>query len=276
MTGSAESPPALASGQFVWEFCLGPNALENTEYHHGLNKTLREILRRPPKHALELGCAAGRLAEFVREKYPDVHYTGIEMNATAANVARTRLHHVIVRRLEDVDFAAEGIAPGTIDTFFAGDVLEHLYDPWHALLRIRPLLTPDAQVVVSLPNVRNLFIHAQLHNEGVWRYDTHGLLDITHIRFFAFRDILRLMNETGFVIDDVKCNLDSRYAELWNANAGKPSVTLQVGRLKIENVSSTDLQEYCTLQYVVLAHPKGATGQGDATARPPIPHDAVR
>jgi SAM-dependent methyltransferase len=256
MTGSVESTPPLASGQFVWERCLGPNALEDTTYHHGLNKTLREILRRPPKRILELGCAAGRLAQFVQEKYPDVHYTGIEMNAAAANVAHTRLDHVIERRLEDVDFAAEGIAPGSIDTFFAGDVLEHLYDPWHALVRIRPLLSADAQVVVSLPNVRNLFIHAQLHNEGVWRYDTHGLLDITHLRFFAFRDILRLMDETGFVIDDVKCNLDSRYAELWNANAGKPSVTLQVGRLKIENVSGTELQEYCTLQYVVLAHPK--------------------
>lgn len=265
MTGSPQSPPAPASGQFVWERCLGPNALEDTSYHHGFNGTLREILRRPPKRILELGCAAGRLALFVREKFPDVHYTGIEMNAAAAEVARTRLDHVIESRLEDVDFAAEGVPPGTIDTFFAGDVLEHLYDPWRALVRIRPLLAPDAQLAISLPNVRNLFIHAQLHNEGVWRYDTHGLLDITHIRFFAFRDILQMMDETGFAIDDVKCNLDPRYAEMCKSNLDKTSVTVQVGRLKIENVTVAELQEYCTLQFVVLAHPKPAAAN-DALA----------
>jgi len=266
MTGTPENAPAIGPNIPVWQLCLGPNPPESSAYFEGFNGSIPAILRRPPRRVLELGCAAGRMGAFMREKYPGVHYTGIEMSATAATTARTRIDRVIEKRLEDIDFASEGIGPGTIDTFIAGDVLEHLYDPWHALLRIRPLLTADAQVVTSLPNVRNLFIQSQLHNEGTWRYDTHGLLDITHIRFFAFRDVMRLFEETGFVVDDVKCNLDARYAEIYNANRDKANISLQLGRVRIENLSVAELQEYCTLQFIVLAHPKAGAANDPQVA----------
>ena len=256
MTRTREEAPALAEGQTVWERCLGPDALADSSYHHGFNLTLREILRRPPVRVLELGCAAGRLGEHFRERWPGVHITGIEMSPTAAALARTRLDKIIERRLEDIDFGAEGIGPGSIDTFVAGDVLEHMFDPWHALVRVRSVLSADAQIAVSLPNVRNLRIHAQLHNEGVWRYDTHGLLDITHIRFFTLRDAMRMVDETGYAVVDVKANLDPQFTELFRSNQGKPTVSLQAGRLKLDNLTVAELQEYCTLQWVVLATPK--------------------
>ncbi len=255
MTGTAENLPALDPKLPVWQYCLGPKPAGMAAYYDGFNGVLPAILRRPPRRVLELGCAAGRLGAFVREKFPGVHYTGIEMTPEAAKVARTRLDRVIEARIEDIDFAAEGIGPGTIDTLFAGDVLEHLYDPWRALLAVRPLLSVDAQVAISVPNVRNLFIQAQLNNEGTWKYDTHGLLDITHIRFFAKRDLARMLGETGFAVDELRCHLDPRCAEIYQANRGQANVTLQAGRLRIENLSSDELLEYCTLQFIVLAHP---------------------
>ena len=198
----------------------------------------------------------------MKAKYPGVHFTGIEMVEHAAAIARGRLDRVIVSRLEDIDFDREGIAPGSIDTFIAGDVLEHMYDPWHALVRVRPLLTPDAQVALSVPNVRNLHVMDVLGNEGSWKYATHGLLDITHIRFFAFRDCLRLLDETGFEMVNVKCNIDPRYQELFRSNLGKPTVSLQLGRLRFDDLNPAEFQEYCTLQYVFLATPKRAAPAG--------------
>jgi 2-polyprenyl-3-methyl-5-hydroxy-6-metoxy-1,4-benzoquinol methylase len=187
------------------------------------------------------------------------------MDPVAAKIARTRIDKVIEAKLEDIDFAAEGIAPASIDTFIAGDVLEHLYDPWRALTRVRPLLTPDAQVSVSIPNIRNLAVHATLHNEGSWKYEGHGLLDITHIRFFALRDIVQMMKETGFDIEDVRSLIDARYHEYFRANREHPSVTIQVGKLKLENLSPPEFQEYCTKQFVVLARPRAAAAN-DAAA----------
>lgn len=258
MTGSAETAPNPIAGQFLWEACLGNAALDGSSYYEGFNGTLCEILKRAPQRALELGCAAGRLGEFVKKRHPGAHFTGIEMNEKAAAIARTRIDRVIVSRLEDIDFDREGIPAGSIDTFVAGDVLEHMYDPWHALVRVKPLLTADAQVALSIPNVRNLHVMDVLNNEGSWKYATHGLLDITHIRFFAFRDCVRLLDETGFEMRDVKCNIDPRYAELFRSHLGKPTVSLQLGRMRLENLSAAEFQEYCTLQYILLGTPKGA------------------
>lgn len=258
MTGSAEQAPNPLAGQTLWEVCLGPSPVTPATYYEGFNQTLCEILRAPPRRALELGCAAGRLGAFIKQKHPGTHFTGIEMNESAAAIARTRIDRVIVARLEDIDFDREGIPAGSIDTFIAGDVLEHMYDPWRALARVRPLLTPDAQVAISVPNVRNLHVMDVLNNEGTFKYATHGLLDITHIRFFTFRDCMRLLDETGFEMQEVKCNIDPRYAELFRSNLGKPTVSLQLGRLRLDNLNPAEFQEYCTLQYVLLGTLKGA------------------
>jgi hypothetical protein len=133
-------------------------------------------------------------------------------------------------------------------------------------VRVRELLTPDAQLAISLPNVRNLRVHAQLHNEGTWRYDTHGLLDVTHIRFFAMQDGVRLLRETGYEVFDVKGTIDPELAELFRANAGKPTVSIQAGRLRLDNLSAAELQEYCALQWVVLAAPKPAAANDPLAA----------
>jgi tRNA A58 N-methylase Trm61 len=266
MTGDAAHPDSLPPGMTVWQHCLGTGVAPNPFYYNSFNPTVCEVLARPPRRILELGCSAGKLGELIREKYPETHHTGIEMNAEAAALARSRLTHVIEARLEDIDFAAEGIAPGSIDTFIAADVLEHLYDPWRALVRVRPLLTQDAQVALSLPNVRNLMIVGQLHNEGTWHYTTSGLLDITHIRFFALRDIFRMLDETGFRVVNVKSNIDARYGDLYAANKGRPSVSLQVGRVKLENLTEAELLEYCTLQFIVLALPKAEPANDPSAA----------
>lgn len=266
MTRSAENAPPLAPGLPAWQRCLGPGAEDNPLYHEAFNGTLCTILQRAPGRVLELGCAGGRLGAHLKSLHPDARVTGIEMSAAAAAIARTRLDKVIERRLEDIDFGAEGIAPGSIDTFIAGDVLEHMVDPWHALVRILPLLSPDAQVAVSVPNVRNLRVHAQLHNQGSWRYDTHGLLDITHLRFFAMQDAVRMLDETGYAVQDVKGTVDPELAELFRANAGKSSVSVQAGRLRLDNLTQAELQEYCTLQWVLLATPKPAAANDPLAA----------
>jgi hypothetical protein len=71
------------------------------------------------------------------------------------------------------------------------DVLEHTYDPWKTMLTLRNLISERAQLVVSLPNVRNVPLIQDLIS-GYWRYRRTGLLDITHIRFFTYSDMCRM------------------------------------------------------------------------------------
>jgi hypothetical protein len=43
-------------------------------------------------------------------------------------------------------------------------------------------------------------------------------------------------------------------------------VTVQVGRVKLENLTEAELLEYCTLQFVALATPKPAAANDPAAA----------
>jgi O-antigen biosynthesis protein len=98
---------------------------------------------------LDIGCASGLFGAFTKEKYPDARVVGIEVNRAAAASARDRIDYVLEGKIEDVDFASAGITPGSIDTVIAADVLEHMYDPWHVMVKLKKYLTPDAQFIAN-------------------------------------------------------------------------------------------------------------------------------
>lgn len=168
-------------------------------YHDHARKDLLVLMDRPPRRVLDIGCAAGATGELIKTAWPDAYVIGVELNRSAADWAATRIDKVICNKLEDIDFSAEEIDLGSIDTVILADVLEHLYDPWDALLRVRPLLSDDAQVLVSLPNARNLWLIDELVN-GRFSYAQEGLLDITHVRWFTRYEMEKLLHETGYHI----------------------------------------------------------------------------
>jgi O-antigen biosynthesis protein len=181
--------------------------------------------------------------------------TGIEAGRAAAAVAATRIDRVICSRIEEVDFAAAGLAPGEFDTLIAGDILEHLVNPWETLVRVKPLLAQDAQVVASIPNVRNAILIAALAVNGRWQYRERGLLDITHLRFFTLEEIRRMLEETGYRYENHVVNLSFPLADLYHRNANREKITLEMGRLTISDVSPAELSELCAEQFFVRARP---------------------
>ena len=82
----------------------------------------------------------------------------------------------------------------------AADVLEHLRDPEAVLLALKPFLTPNATIVTSIPNVRNLGV-LQSAVEGNWTYQAAGILDRTHLRFFTLREIRSMFQRLGYDVE---------------------------------------------------------------------------
>jgi 2-polyprenyl-3-methyl-5-hydroxy-6-metoxy-1,4-benzoquinol methylase len=181
--------------------------------------------------------------------------TGIEAGRGAAEVAATRLDRVIAGRVEDVDLAAEGLAPGTFDLLVAGDVLEHLVNPWAVLKRMRAYLSGSGHVVASIPNARNLQVSGELLLNGHFAYEERGLLDITHLRFFTFEEIRAMFEQTGYALESFVVNLSPRLSALYHQYAGKGEVTLKLGRLTLEGVSQRELTELCAEQFILRARP---------------------
>src|SRR3954451_11851657 len=111
-----------------------------------------ELQRHVPigaRRVLDLGCASGALGAALRAR--GAYVIGVERDPAYAAAARERLDEVVEADLETLEPAALG----RFDVLIAGDVLEHLVDPWTVLARLAHVVEPGGVAIVSLPNVRH-------------------------------------------------------------------------------------------------------------------------
>jgi O-antigen biosynthesis protein len=157
------------------------------------------FLSPPLGDVLDVGCAEGANAETLRAAGA-ARLTGIEIDERFAEVARSRYDEVITASVEDeLPWPA-----ASFDTVLCYDVLEHLRDPWSVLARLRDLLRPGGRVHVALPNARHTSVWLPLVTRGRFAYASAGLLDVTHLRFFARRDAEDLVSGAGFEVTRVE------------------------------------------------------------------------
>jgi 2-polyprenyl-3-methyl-5-hydroxy-6-metoxy-1,4-benzoquinol methylase len=107
---------------------------------------------------------------------------------------------------------------GKFEVIVAGDVLEHLYDPWGTVDKLKNLLAEDGCIVISLPHFGHNAIIASLL-DGDFNYQPWGLLDKTHIRFFGIKNLQSLFNDAGFKIIEadfvIKTPEQTEFARAW-------------------------------------------------------------
>lgn len=221
------------------------------------------------RRILDVGCGAGRLGTLLKQRQP-AEITGLELNAAAAAAARHCLDRVYELNVEDanVEFPAR-----SFDCVICADVLEHLREPAAVLARIRRWLTPVGELVISLPNIRHHSIVAGLV-EGNWTYESAGLLDNDHVRFFTRREIEKLLFRSGFTICDLAAVPGSGHAE-W-VRAGRPG-SIRIGALQIEGLNPTDAEEFFTYQYLIAARQSNALPPANDLTAPQAcsSHDAT-
>lgn len=250
----SSAPPGIAPPP-VWQTCLDIEGQEAGHYKDFANESLLLVLDGEPGRVLEVGCAGGRLGAILKERHPGTHVTGIEAGHAAAKLASTRLDRVLRARLENVDYAAHGIAPASFDLVIAGDVLEHLVNPWAELVRLRPLIAPTGRLIASIPNVRNLQVLAGLADRGRFQYEERGLLDVTHLRFFALDDMHAMFETTGYRIEASMFTISPALKQLFMESKGRGNVTLNVGRMRLADVTQRELMEFCAEQYILRVRP---------------------
>ena len=142
---------------------------------------------------LDLGCGGGHNGALLKRAGAR-EVVGVELHAGAAAQARKRLDAVVRGDLASLDLALLGDEP--FDAILASDVLEHLAEPEAALARALTRLRPGGAVVVSLPNVAHVVVFANLLMKR-WPRRSSGIFDRTHLRFFAKRDMVGLLEGAG-------------------------------------------------------------------------------
>jgi len=240
--------------QYVWQTCLNVTELESTAYHENVRSDLIEALDREPRRVLDIGCGAGGTGAYLKSKFPKARVWGIEPNPAAAKIARERLDDVVAGNFEDTPLEAHGIEPGSLDLVICADVLEHLYNPWQVMCRLRPYLTDDARVVISIPNIRFLPLLDDLAR-GYWRYAANGTLDITHLRFFTLKELRRFLHETGYRVLNVTYGLDPTMLEQVGQLRKSLPCTIDTGKLVLRDVKEEELMELHSGQFFITATP---------------------
>lgn len=90
---------------------------------------------------------------------------------------------------------------GTFDAIVFGDVLEHLTKPEVVLTKLLTKLKKNGIVVISLPNVVNLFVRLQILI-GQFNYTQRGILDNDHKRFFTLKTAKQMIESSGLSVTD--------------------------------------------------------------------------
>ena len=157
---------------------------------------LKWIEQERPREVLEIGTATGYLsAEMVNR---GCVVTGIEQDQEMANIARPQCREMIVADIATLDLSNLG----QYDAVVFGDVLEHLRNPREILQKASALLKPGGKVLMSLPNVANIWVRLNLLF-GRFNYSRVGILDETHLRFFTLQTMKQLAAESGFDVISV-------------------------------------------------------------------------
>ena len=207
---------------------------------------LLNLIPEPCKHILEIGCGTGATGSLLKSKNPNLVYVGLEIDEQAARTAGTRLDKVITADVEKMPGNQWPFETESFDLIIAADVLEHLYDPWRVLHLLRSLLKRDGKILLSLPNTQNINLIANLV-QGNWTYEKFGLLDATHIRFFTWHEIEKLIQGTGY-------RILKTVSQLQAVLDGQPyPLDITIDNLVLKNIDREEAQRLFTFQYLILA-----------------------
>jgi len=171
------------------------NEKNELAFYHSTRVEMVDFLPSEYSKVLEIGCNEGNFRQFASKCY---EYWGIEPFEDAANIAKTKIDKVLVGFYDKI---ANEIPDNYFDLVIASDVIEHMEQPWNFLQSIKRKMIAKSSLVLSIPNVRyyenlkNLLCHRD------WKYEDWGILDITHLRFFTKKSIIRLLNDNGFEIE---------------------------------------------------------------------------
>lgn len=146
------------------------------------------------KKVLDVACASGYLADFLKQKGCLVD--GIDIDSDAIKEAQKFCHAYVL------DVSKEKIQ-GKYDIIILGDILEHLEHPLEILSSFKANLNDGGSIVISLPNIVNIYPRLKILF-GNFDYEEKGIFDRTHLKFFTRKSFKRFIKDAGYQIEKLE------------------------------------------------------------------------
>lgn len=165
-------------------------------YYNNARDEMLDFLPKTAKKVLDVGCGNGIFADIIK-KINNAEVWGIELMEQEALKAKDILYKLFVGPCED---HIDTLPDNYFDVIYFNDVLEHLVDPYTVLANIKKKLSPGGVVISSIPNIRYHNIFMKLVFKKKFEYESFGVLDKTHLRFFTKSSIRNMYTNLGYEI----------------------------------------------------------------------------
>lgn len=154
-----------------------------------------EFLPRSATRVLDVGCNNGAFGEEIKRQR-GIEVWGLEPHEGSATQATLRLDKVIAAPFDQ----QANLPDQHFDAIYFNDVLEHIADPWAALQLAAGKLREGGVVIASIPNLRQIDNLEHILFDGDFRYESQGIRDRTHLRFFTRKSAIRLFEDSHYEV----------------------------------------------------------------------------
>lgn len=152
---------------------------------------IEQMPNNPNATVLEIGCGGGDTLVAIKERNLAKEVFGVEL----FDIEKSNQKNPIISRMfiGNIENTLPDYPNNYFDIILCGDVLEHLVDPWKVIERITPFLKKGGLIIVSCPNIREIFNLSRILFSGRFKYQDSGIMDKTHLRFFGKQDLADML-----------------------------------------------------------------------------------
>lgn len=159
-------------------------------YPYSSHKIVLDILnKKDNQKILDAGCGDGLFAEHITERNYKV---GVDFIPESENTRRNfqKFYQYDLNKGLPEELKNEN----GFDYILFMDILEHLLDYDKILEDSKKLLNKDGKIIISLPNIANIYVRLNLLIGRLPLADK-GILDRTHLHLFTYRVIINLLKK---------------------------------------------------------------------------------
>lgn len=161
-------------------------------------KSVYDMIAPGSEKILDFGCNQGELLLRLRRDKNCNQLYGVEVNESSRSVLEKHLDGswIVDISKEDADLGKE--YAHFFNYIILHDVVEHLYDPWYVLAKLRRCIAPTGKLIVVAPNFQYWGFINNLIKGNFFYGSGGGLMNEDHIRWFTHSSLIELATLSGF------------------------------------------------------------------------------
>jgi SAM-dependent methyltransferase len=189
-----------------------PNEYDELEERHKVSLEL--ISNFQLTRILDVGCGDGNFSIFLKKSCNADEVYGIDVSEVGV---KSSCKNGVIAFQVDIDKEKFPFHDNFFDAIYAGEIIEHLYDPDHFLLEVYRCLRPNGIFIISTPNLASFYNRFSLffgyqppsvlvslnHSVGHYKFSAKGAAP-DHIRFFTLRSLKELLQIHRFTIRKIQ------------------------------------------------------------------------